>query len=134
VSVSCGCRYYSMFLLRVPSLSRLVVGVVALTLASPVIRAQTGDVKLPTPVGLSVCPDNDPVIAGEKRVAPSVGAEYLACFVSHDQTPVRGTSKTVSIAAEHAIAMSMSGGPFTHNDLEAQLARARASWRNFKQW
>ena len=103
----------------------------ALTLASAVAAAQPGKVRLPTPDGLIPCKDNDLVVSAEKRVAASLHAEYLACFTSNDKTPLQGASKTLLVAAEHAVAMSAPGGPFSLQDLDTLLSQDRARWQNF---
>jgi hypothetical protein len=93
--------------------------------------AQPGKVRLPTPDGLIPCNDNDPIVSAEKRVAASLQAEYLACFTSSDKTPLQGTSKTIMVAVEHAVAMSAAGGPFSLQDLDALLSQDRERWQNF---
>ena len=103
----------------------------ALTLATAVARAQPGKVGLPTPDGLIPCNDNDPIVSAEKRVAASLQAEYLGCFTSTDKTPLQGASKIIMVAAEHAVAMSAAGGPFSLQDLDALLSQDCERWQNF---
>jgi hypothetical protein len=106
------------------------VTVAILTLASAVTSAQTNGVTLPAPIGLNLCKDNDSVASTEKRVAPTIGAEYLACFVSDEKVALHGTSRTISPPLEYAFAMRVLGGPYGRKDLEAMLSAAREQWKN----
>ena len=105
--------------------------IAALTLASAATSAQISEVKLPVPNELILCEDDDPVVSAEKRVAPSVGAEYLACFTTNEKTALHGTSRTVVVPVEHAVAMSVTGGPYTREELDRLLSKVREQWKNF---
>lgn len=66
------------------------------------------------------------------RIAPSIGAEYVACFASDEKIALHGTSKTLSVPIEHAVAMSVLGGPYSQEDLGTLLSKVRAQWKNFE--
>ncbi len=110
---------------------RRFFGVAALTLASVVASAQTGAIKLPAPTNLTSCQDDDPVALAEKRVAPAAGAEYLACFASNEKVTLQGPSKTLLLPFEHAVALSIAGGPYTRIDLDNLLSKVREQWQSF---
>jgi hypothetical protein len=110
---------------------RRFLTVATLTLASAVTSAQTSGIRIPTPRGLNLCKDNDSVASAEKRLAPSIGADYLACFASTEKLALHGSSKKSSLPVEHAVALSISGGPFGREDLDAVLSEVRAQWKSF---
>jgi hypothetical protein len=84
-----------------------------------IASAQTSGARLPTPDGLNPCKDDDAAASTEKRVAPSLGAEQLACFASDEKPMLHGTSKTFALPVEHAVALSVLGGPYGREDLDA---------------
>jgi len=106
--------------------------IAALMLASAVTSAQTGAVKVPEPKGLSACKNDDPVASAEKRIAPSAGAQFIACFASNEKVDVQGPSGTVSLPVEHAVALSVSGGPYTRPALDSLLSQVREQWKSFE--
>ena len=107
------------------------VYVATLMLVSAVASAQTNGDSLPTPNGLNLCQDDDPVVSTEKRVASAVGAEYLACFTSNEKIALHSAARTLMVPAEHAVAMSVLGGPYRREDLDALLSKVREQWKNF---
>ena len=50
--------------------------------------------------------------------------------MSPGKTPVRSRSKTIFVAAEHAIVMNVSCGPFNQDDLGFLLSAVRDGWKD----
>ncbi|MGH8297778.1 MAG: hypothetical protein ACRES6_00670 [Steroidobacteraceae bacterium] len=65
-------------------------------------------------------------------MAPRLGAEYIGCFKSRETTTLPGDAAQQPVPVEYAIALRISGGPFTLADMDLLLSRVREQWQNFK--
>jgi hypothetical protein len=74
---------------------------------------------VPQPKGFDPCAPDDPVAALEKRIAPSLGAEFLGCF--HSSAP-----------DEYAFVHRVIGDKFTSADVEALRRKVADQWKNFQ--
>jgi len=92
---------------------------------------QINGVVLPWPRGLVPCKDETPIVSAEKSIAVSFRADYLACFTSNEMASVQRSSRTISIPSEYAVAVSIVGGPYDRETLDAFLSRVREQWKNF---
>jgi hypothetical protein len=74
---------------------------------------------VPAPKGFDPCSPDDPVAALEKRIAPSLGMEFLDCF--HSSAP-----------DEYAFVHRVIGDKFSSADVEALRTKVAAQWKDFQ--
>jgi hypothetical protein len=117
--------WYSMLLKKVFSLAVIAVGgVVSAAHVSAQPSSGTGAApmaseSLPAPMGLVPCSPDDQVAALEKRIAPSLGVEFLSCFHS-------------GASGEYALVHRVIGDNFTSADVEALRTKVAAQWKDFQ--
>jgi hypothetical protein len=102
-----------------------------LSMVAGTVIAESDDVRLPIPVGLTPCDADDPVTQVVKRAAASLGAEALGCFRSKETTEIQGTDGAAVVPRERAFASRMPGGPYSSADLDSLLAKVRNQWKSF---
>jgi hypothetical protein len=103
--------------------------VATLAITSTVANAQSTGAVLPIPHGLNPCKVDDAVALAEKRVAPSIGAEYLACFLSSETVSLQATPRQVAVPAEYAIVLHLMGGPYGPKDIADLFSAQREQWK-----
>ena len=90
--------------------------------AQPSVGASAAPIapeSLPTPKGLTRCGPDDPVGVLEKRIAPSLGMEFLGCFHS-------------DASNEYGLAHRVIGDNYTPEDVEALRTKVAAQWKAFQ--
>jgi hypothetical protein len=90
-------------------------------------------VAIPAPSGLRACAPSGLLAATIGKMVGQSG-EFAGCFETDRRIQVHGVPHPVEQPLEYAFAISLaarSSGPFTHEDIESNLARIKEEWKNY---